>query len=113
MAGVCPMALPTPTSDTAAAGEPIPAATGVISPGNRLVEQRGIEHIPDAERHGTPRQVGLMWSGVILNVQVVVYGALLVGFGLTWWQAVLAILVGNLTWLVTGLCSLAGPAAGT
>lgn len=77
------------------------------------VERRGIELIPLRERHGSPRQLGLMWSGVVLNVQVVIYGALLVGLGLNWWQCVAAIAIGNLTWLITGLCSLAGPAAGT
>jgi len=87
---------------------------GTIVPSNRGgVEKRGIDLIPVGERHGSPRQIGLMWSGVVLNVQVVVYGALLVGFGLNWWQCVAAIAIGNLTWVITGLCSLAGPAAGT
>ncbi|GAB2854362.1 hypothetical protein GCM10022221_62310 [Actinocorallia aurea] len=34
-------------------------------------EQRGIEHVPDSERRGTPRQLGFLWSGVVLNVQTV------------------------------------------
>lgn len=89
-----------------------PAET--IVPSNRGgVERHGIDVIPVDERHGTSSQIGLMWSGVVLNVQVVVYGALLVGFGLNWWQCVAAIAIGNLTWVITGLCSLAGPAAGT
>jgi nucleobase:cation symporter-1, NCS1 family len=85
-----------------------------IPDGNRFgIERRGIEHIPDGERRGTPRQLGMMWSGVVLNVGPVVYGALLVSFGLNWWQCLLAIALGNLTWLIAGLCSLAGPAAGS
>ncbi|GAA1224225.1 purine-cytosine permease family protein [Pseudonocardia alaniniphila] len=108
------MALSTSTDHHAATPEDASGDDHVIAPGNRAgVEMRGIEHIPDAERHGSARQVGLMWSGALLNVQVVVYGALLVEFGLAWWQAVAAILIGNLTWLVAGLCSLAGPAAGS
>jgi purine-cytosine permease-like protein len=92
---------PTPTAD-------------LTSDSNRFgVERRGIEHIPDAERRGTPRQLGMMWSGVVLNVGPLVYGALLVSFGLNWWQCLLAIVLGNLTWLIAGLCSLAGPAAGS
>jgi purine-cytosine permease-like protein len=55
----------------------------------------------------------MMWSGVVLNVQVVIYGTLLVTVGLAWWQCLLAILIGNLTWLITGLCSVAGRDAGT
>jgi nucleobase:cation symporter-1, NCS1 family len=44
-----------------------------IPDGNRFgIERRGIEHIPDGERRGTPRQLGMMWSGVVLNVGPVV-----------------------------------------
>jgi purine-cytosine permease-like protein len=101
------MAVPTVVSVTE---EP----DGLIVNSNRNgVEKRGIDLIPHDERRGSPRQIGLMWSGVVLNVQVVVYGALLVGFGLNWWQCIAAIAIGNLTWVITGLCSLAGPAAGT
>src|SRR5437588_474098 len=46
------------------------AGSGVIGKGSRAeIEQHGIDRIPDTERRGTPRQVGLMWSGVVLNVQ--------------------------------------------
>ncbi|MEE3852063.1 cytosine permease [Gordonia sp. LSe1-13] len=77
------------------------------------VERRGIEHIPESERHGKPWQVGAMWSGLILNVLSVVYGTILVALGLNWWQALAAIVLGNLTWVLTGLVSVAGAAAGT
>lgn len=77
------------------------------------IEKRGVEYIPDAERHGKPWQLGGMWSGLVLNVLTVVYGSLLVTMGLNWWQALLAIVLGNLTWLIAGLVSVAGPAAGT
>lgn len=77
------------------------------------VERRGIEYIPDGERHGRPWQLGAMWSGLVMNVLTVVYGTLLVAFGLNWWQALLAIVLGNLTWVIAGVVSLAGPAAGT
>ncbi|AQA02736.1 permease, nucleobase cation symporter-1 family (NCS1) [Mycobacterium sp. MS1601] len=77
------------------------------------VERRGVEFIPEAERHGKPWQLGAMWSGLVLNVLTVVYGSLLVTMGLNWWQALLAIVLGNLTWIIAGLVSVAGPAAGT
>jgi nucleobase:cation symporter-1, NCS1 family len=76
------------------------------------VERRGIDHIPEEERHGSVRQLAFMWSGCVLNVAVVTYGALLTAMGLSLWQAVLAIIVGNLTWVLTGLGSLPGPLAG-
>jgi NCS1 family nucleobase:cation symporter-1 len=44
----------------------------------------------------------------------VVYGALLiVGFDLHFWQALIAVLVGNSSYIVNGLGSPAGPRAGT
>jgi purine-cytosine permease-like protein len=100
----------TADATVAPAGHNEPPITPASQP---LVEKRGIDLIDHGERHGTARQIGMMWSGLVLNVQVVVYGALLVVFGLNWWQCVLAILLGNATWVLTGLCSLAGPAAGT
>ncbi|MEU6145625.1 cytosine permease [Streptomyces sp. NPDC047081] len=90
-----------PRSDTAS------AASAAFT-----VERHGIDHIPEGERHGRVRHLALLWSGCVLNVAVVTYGALLTAMGLSLWQAVLAILVGNLTWLITGLGSLPGPAAG-
>ncbi|GAA4399919.1 purine-cytosine permease family protein [Tsukamurella soli] len=77
------------------------------------IERRGIEHIPAGERRGHPLQLGAMWSGLTLNVLSVVYGTILVQMGLSWWQAVAASILGNLSWILTGIVSLAGPAAGT
>ncbi|MFM9441111.1 purine-cytosine permease family protein [Streptomyces acidiscabies] len=86
-----------------------------ITPSSRLklMEQRSIDVIPPAERRGRVRHLGLLWSGMVLNVFTVVYGALLITLGLSLWQAALAIVIGNLTWIVTGLASLPGPRAGT
>ncbi|UGT40457.1 cytosine permease [Nocardia yamanashiensis] len=77
------------------------------------VEQRGIDRVPVGERRGTPFHLAGLWGGIVLNPLTVVYGALLVSFGLSPLQCLLAVLIGNLTWLVTGLVSLIGPAAGT
>ena len=64
MAGVCLMPLPAETSHTAT----VETSPSLIPRTNRLgVEQRGIEYIPDGERRGTARQVGLMWSGAGLR----------------------------------------------
>jgi NCS1 family nucleobase:cation symporter-1 len=76
-------------------------------------EQRGIDYIPVSERRGTPTDLFWMWAGALFNVEYVVYGALIISFGLSFWQAALVILVGNLSYLVAGVGSLQGPAAGT
>jgi purine-cytosine permease-like protein len=81
-----------------------------------LFESKGIDYVPNAERRGRPADLAWMWAGALFNVEFVVYGALLVvatGFGLRFWQAAVVILVGNLSYLVTGLGSLQGPRAGT
>src|SRR5947209_13507382 len=54
-----------------------------------------------------------MWAGALFNVEYVVYGALIISFGLAFWQAALVIVIGNLSYLITGVGSLQGPAAGT
>lgn len=75
-------------------------------------EQRGIDYIPMSERRGKPLDLTWMWAGALFNVEYVVYGALIITFGLSFWQAALVIAIGNLSYLVAGLGSLQGPAAG-
>ncbi len=77
------------------------------------VEQRGIEYIPDGERWASPRDLFGMWAGASIQFEYLVYGAVLMTFGFTFPQAVLLTIVGNLSYLLLGLCSLQGPEAGT
>jgi nucleobase:cation symporter-1, NCS1 family len=77
------------------------------------VEQRGIDYIPEDQRWATPRDLFGMWAGASVNFEYLVYGAVLMTFGFTFGQAVLLILVGNLSYLLLGVCSLQGPDAGT
>jgi NCS1 nucleoside transporter family len=77
------------------------------------LEQRGIELVPDADRKMRPSGLFWMWAGAIWNVEFLVYGALIVSFGLSFWQAVLAILIGNLGYAFLGWASLPGPETGT
>ena len=77
------------------------------------LEQRGIELIPESDRSMKPSGLFWLWSGAIWNVEFLVYGALMLYFGLSFWQAVLAILVGNVFYIFLGFASLAGPKTGT
>ncbi|MGA2209466.1 MAG: cytosine permease [Acidimicrobiales bacterium] len=77
------------------------------------LEQRGIELIPDSDRKMRPSGLFWMWAGAIWNVEFLVYGALMLYFGLSFWQAVLAILVGNLAYAFLGWASIPGPQTGT
>jgi NCS1 family nucleobase:cation symporter-1 len=92
--------------------------SGVLStaaaPSVAQVEQRGIQHIPHQDRWGKPANLFWMWAGAVWNVEFVVYGALaVVVFGLSFAQAILVILIGNLFYFLTGLASLQGPQTGT
>ncbi|HEY3942646.1 MAG TPA: cytosine permease [Acidimicrobiales bacterium] len=77
------------------------------------VEQHGIDYIPLAERWARPRDVGAMWAGASVQVEYFIYGAILMTFGFSFGQALSLIVVGNLSYLLLGLCSLQGPEAGT
>ncbi|MFJ8191936.1 purine-cytosine permease family protein [Streptomyces sp. NPDC096094] len=76
------------------------------------VEAHGIDHIPDHERHGSPRQLFSVWAAANVTYLSLVTGGALVLMGLTLWQALAVIVVGNLFWLLTGLLAISGPAAG-
>jgi NCS1 family nucleobase:cation symporter-1 len=78
------------------------------------IEQHAIEPIPLKDRHGTPSELFKMWIGANTNYVVVVTGALALSQGLSVWQALAAILVGNLLGCLTlGLSSITGPRTGT
>ena len=77
------------------------------------LEQRGIELIPESDRPMRPWGLFWLWSGAVWNVEFLFYGVLICTFGLSFPQAVLAILIGNLAYAFLGLASLPGPLAGT
>ncbi len=54
-----------------------------------------------------------MWAGASVNFEYLVYGVVLMTFGFTFGQAAFLILVGNISYLLLGVCSLQGPDAGT
>ena len=92
---------------TSTAPAPVPAEA---PPG---VESHGIDLIPQAERHGRPRDLFGMWLGGNLNVFYVVNGAVVISMGLSFAQSLLAIIVGNLAFLAVGFASMQGPRTGT
>ena len=77
------------------------------------VEQHGVDYIPPSERWAKPRDIAGMWAGASVNIEYFIYGAILMGFGFSFWQALSLIIIGNLSWFLVGLCSLQGPQTGT
>jgi NCS1 family nucleobase:cation symporter-1 len=77
-------------------------------------EQRGIDLVPTTERYGKPRDLMFLWAGTTMTVFTVVYGAFVIALGLSFPQAVVAIVLGNLlAYPLLGLASVQGPTTGT
>ena len=80
------------------------------APGPRVaVETNGINVIDESERKGTPRQLFWPWFGANVSVLGLAYGSFLFGFGISFWQAVVAGVVGIVvSFLLCGLVAIAG-----
>ena len=73
------------------------------------VELNGLNVIDDAERKGKPHQLFWPWFGANVSVLGLSYGAFALGFGISFWQAVIAGVVGIVfSFLLCGLIALAG-----
>ncbi|KFU81840.1 Purine-cytosine permease [Amycolatopsis lurida] len=90
-----------------------PAAPEPASAQATRIETHGIDVIGDEERHGRARDLFGVWAAPNVSYLSLVVGGALVVLGLSLWQALGMILVGNLFWLLVGLISVSGPAAGT
>ncbi|MER6980883.1 purine-cytosine permease family protein [Streptomyces carpinensis] len=77
------------------------------------VETRGIDCVPDDERHGSPRELFAIWAAPNVSYLSFVVGATLVLMGLSLVEALAVVVAGNLFWLLTGLVAVSGPVAGT
>jgi NCS1 family nucleobase:cation symporter-1 len=93
-------------------------STGTLAPayGDKViaVEAAGSEPIPEAERHGGPLQLLWTWASPNIEFATVFIGVIAVlFFGLSFWQATAAIVLGTaLGALTQGVLSLDGPRFG-
>ena len=76
------------------------------------IEVRGFDHIPEAERNMTLRQVDHLWVGSSVNFFTFALGAIAVTLGLNLSLAIAACVVGNLTYAYVGLGSIVTVRAG-
>ena len=74
------------------------------------VETNGINVIAEAERKGRPADLFWPWfARERLGARAVSYGSFMLGFGISFWQAVVAGVVGIVvSFLLCGLVALAG-----
>ncbi|MFF7972437.1 cytosine permease [Streptomyces sp. NPDC007905] len=80
------------------------------SDGRQLqLETHGLDVIGDAERKGTPRTLFWPWFGANVSVLGLSYGAFAFGFGISFWQALAAGVIGIVvSFLLCGFIAVAG-----
>jgi purine-cytosine permease-like protein len=79
------------------------------SVGGLAVEAHGINVIGDEDRKGRPRDLFWPWFGANVSILGISYGSFALGFGVSFWQAVAAGLVGILfSFLLCGFIAVAG-----
>ncbi|MCF3964597.1 purine-cytosine permease family protein [Streptomyces fuscigenes] len=78
------------------------------------IETRGIEPVPDGERHGHASQMFWTWFAANISILGLPLGATLVAFrGLNIWQAILVAAIGSIgSFALVGILSLAGKKGG-
>src|SRR5581483_3518696 len=78
------------------------------------VEQRGIEPVPAAERHGRPRDLAFLWAGAFVNYASLFTASLLTTYyGLGVWDGLAATGLGTVAAaVILGLLSNTGPRTG-
>lgn len=73
------------------------------------IEANGINVIRDEERKGSPSQLFFPWFAANISVLGLTYGAFVLGYGISFWQATVAALVGTiLSFLLCGFVAVAG-----
>lgn len=88
-------------------------AASVGSLSNLSVEQNGIEAISDTERYGCPRDLFWPLLAAGLSFFPASVGVFVVGLGLSWWQATIAVVAGlALSYPLVGLVAVAGTRGG-
>jgi nucleobase:cation symporter-1, NCS1 family len=73
------------------------------------VELTGLETISESERHGKPSSLFWPWFAANVSVFAIAYGAYVLGFGISFWQATIVGVIGIvISFLLVGVVSLAG-----
>ena len=78
--------------------------------GNRpwQVETNGVNRIADTERAGKPADLFWVWFAANIGILAIVYGGLILSFGLNFIQGLAVILLGSASFFLVGAFSVAG-----
>ncbi|MFC3394146.1 purine-cytosine permease family protein [Brenneria rubrifaciens] len=72
------------------------------------VENTGIDLVPESARTGKPLALFWIWCAANIGILGIVYGAIIVSFGLSFFQSILAAVVGTASFALVGCTSFAG-----
>jgi purine-cytosine permease-like protein len=85
-----------------------PAASGTAVTA-LAVEHNGINVIAESERRGKPRDLFWPWAAANVSVLAISYGSFILGFGISFWQATVAAVLGVIaSFALCGAVALAG-----
>ena len=100
---------PGKVSDMDTEVQPGPQPPEASGPAGLAVEANGINVIAEQERKGNPRDLFWPWCAANIAVLGVSYGSFFLGFGVSFWQATIAGVLGTaVSFLLVGFVSLAG-----
>lgn len=68
--------------------------------------------LPKSDKTAAPKDLFFIWFAANIGILGLVYGAVIVGFGLSFFQSILIALLGPLSFILVGLVSLAGRDSG-
>src|SRR6478752_37462 len=89
--------------------DPVRPGTAEAASPRVAIELNGINVIAEHARKGSPRDLFWPWFGANVSVLGLAYGSFLFGFGISFWQAVVAGVVGIVvSFLLCGLIAIAG-----
>jgi purine-cytosine permease-like protein len=77
------------------------------------IETRGIDHVPEDERHGRPFELFPVWLSSNVGYLYILLGGTLSVLGLSVAQSFTMLILGSLFWGLVGLLAVSGPASGT
>jgi len=78
------------------------------------VENRGIDQIPEIERHSNPKNLAAAFIAVQFSFVIIIFGSFPITWGLGWWATMAAVTVGlAIGSVLIALISLSGPLTGT
>jgi len=72
------------------------------------VEVNGINRVPESERTGRLADLFWIWFAANIGILAVVYGAVILSFGMNLWQGILVVLLGSASFFLVGVFTVAG-----